>query len=174
MFLFGHLGITIGLFFIIGYFVPGIRCRINYWYVAFGAILPDIIDKLIGRVLFAYSLASGRFIAHTLIFSLLLALMGFYLYKRNRDARLLLVSGASFFHLIEDIMWTQPVNLLWPLFGWGFPHGVLEHPADYFLSMFRESFVPDFSYVFISEAIGFTIIILFIVMHMFSGAKTNR
>jgi hypothetical protein len=40
MFVFGHIGVTIGIFFVIGYFVTHIRDRINYCYVALGAILP--------------------------------------------------------------------------------------------------------------------------------------
>jgi len=96
----------------IGYLVPGVRSRINYWYVAFGAILPDIIDKTVGRVIFAHSLANGHLIAHTLVFGCFLALAGFYLYKHNMDARVLTVSGASLLHLVEDRLWTKPATLL--------------------------------------------------------------
>ncbi len=174
MFLFGHLGVTLGVFIVLGYLVPRIRARINYWYVAFGAILPDIIDKLVGRVLFANSLASGRLIAHTFIFTFLLALLGFYLYRRRNDACRLLVSGASFIHLLEDRMWMQPANLIWPLLGWIFPRGVPEDWLDYFLVMFRKSYVPDFSYDFIFETIGFIIVMLFILAYLFSRAKANH
>lgn len=168
MFLFGHLGVTLGLFFIIGYLVPGLRNCINYWYVAFGALLPDIIDKLIGRVLFPYSISSGRIIAHTLVFVLFLALVGFYRYRRRGDMRILFISGASFLHLLEDTMWRQPVNLLWPLLGWRFPRGIPDDWLDYFLVMFRNSYIPGFSYDFISETIGLIIIILFIFRYLHS------
>ncbi|KCZ72224.1 putative membrane-bound metal-dependent hydrolase (DUF457) [Candidatus Methanoperedens nitroreducens] len=174
MFLFGHLGITLGLFFILGYLVPGIRGRINYWFVALGAVLPDIIDKLLGRVLFANSLASGRLIAHTLIFILFLALVGLYLHRRSRDARMLLVSGASLLHLLEDHMWAQPVTFLWPLLGWSFPRGAASDDwIDYFLVTIRNSYTPDFSYVFISEIIGFTIITL-LLAYLFSRTKADH
>lgn len=173
MFFFGHLGVTLGVFYILGYLVPDIRGRINYWYVALGAFLPDIIDKMVGRVLFAYSLASGRLIAHTLVFSFFLALVGFYLYRRNSDARVLLVSGASFLHLLEDTMWRQPVNLLWPLLGWRLPRGIPDDWLDYFLVMFRNSYIPAFSYDFISETIGLIIIILFIFRYLHSSAFAN-
>jgi membrane-bound metal-dependent hydrolase YbcI (DUF457 family) len=163
MFIFGHIGVTIGIFSVIGYLVPHIRDRINYWYVALGAILPDIIDKLLGRVILSYSLASGRLIAHTFVFVFLLGLMGFYIYKRSSDVRILLISGASFLHLLEDTMWMQPVNLFWPLFGWKFPRGTPDNWLDYFMVMFRNSYIPDLSYVFISDVVGFTIVFLFIV-----------
>lgn len=174
MFLLGHLGVTLGLFFILQYLVPGIRGRINYLYVVFGALLPDIIDKLLGRILFPYSLASGRLIAHTLAFTLILALLGFYYHRRRGDARLLLVSGASFLHLLEDKMWTEPVIFLWPLLGWGFPRGTPDNWLDYFLAMFRNSYRPGFSYDFISEVVGFVIMMFFIVKYLFSRAKIKN
>ncbi|VVB85944.1 LexA-binding, inner membrane-associated putative hydrolase [uncultured archaeon] len=167
MFLLGHLGVTLGVFFILSYLVPGIRGRINYLYVIFGAILPDIIDKLLGRIIFPYSLASGRLIAHTLAFSLILALVGFYQYRRRDDIRILLVSGASFLHLLEDNMWTEPAILLWPLLGWSFPRGVPENRLDYFLVVFRNSYMPGFTYDFVSETLGFIIIMLFVLKYLF-------
>jgi len=46
MFIFGHIGITLGIAFIIFHFILpriGIRPkRINYLFVAIGAILPDL------------------------------------------------------------------------------------------------------------------------------------
>ena len=47
MFIFGHIGITIGIVFIVSHLVPRLKIRnkVNYWFVAFGAILPDLIDK---------------------------------------------------------------------------------------------------------------------------------
>lgn len=171
MFLFGHLGVTLGSFFILEYLVPGIRGRINYWYVALGAVLPDIIDKMIGRVIFAHSIANGHLIAHTLIFILLLSLAGFHLHRHYGDARLLIVSGASFLHLLEDRLWEEPVNFFWPLFGWMFPTGKAYDWIDYFLNMFRSSYVPGFSYVFISELLGSIILLLFVLGYLFYRKK---
>ena len=162
MFLFGHIGITIGIFFILGYFRPDIHIR--YWYVGLGAILPDIIDKIIGRVIFAETIANGRIIAHTIIFSLIFFLVGYFLYRRSKDARILYISGATFFHIIEDRLWTVPQIFFWPMYGWKFPHGTPEdYWVDYFLNIFRNSFTPVFSLDFISESIGL-IIVIFIVL----------
>nr|WP_292468287.1 metal-dependent hydrolase [Methanolobus sp.] len=68
MLLLAHIGITIGIFFVIGFLMPAIKPHIKYRYVAFGSLLPDIIDKPIGRFLFADSIANGRIFAHTLVF----------------------------------------------------------------------------------------------------------
>ncbi|RNI15777.1 hypothetical protein EFE42_00600 [Methanohalophilus sp. RSK] len=66
---FAHIGITLALFYIVT------RGRnINYWYVIIGSMLPDIIDKVIGRVLFADTFASGRIFAHSLLFVVVLGL----------------------------------------------------------------------------------------------------
>jgi hypothetical protein len=68
MFIFGHIGITLGIAFIIFQFVlPRIGIRL-------GAILPDLIDKPIGRILLGESVANGRLFGHTLLFILLLKL----------------------------------------------------------------------------------------------------
>lgn len=174
MFLLGHLGVTIGIFFILQRLVPEIRGRINYWYVAFGALLPDIIDKLIGRVLFPYSIASGRLIAHTLVFSFLLSLAGYYLYRRRGEMRILFIAGASFLHLLEDSMWTEPAVLLWPLLGLTFPKGTPDDWLDYFLIMTMKSYMPSLSYDFISEVIGFIIITLLALKYLFSGGKIRH
>ncbi len=174
MFLLGHLGVTLGAFFILGYLIPGIRGRINYWYVAFGAVLPDIIDKLLGRVLFPNSIASGRLIAHTLLFSFSLALAGLYIYRRRKDARILLVSGASFLHLLEDTMWTEPAIFLWPMLGWIFPRGTPDNWLDYFFVMTKNSYTVGLSYDFISEVIGSIAIIFFALKFLFFRRKIRH
>ncbi len=169
MFLLGHIGITIGIFFILGYLRPDIHIR--YWYVGLGAILPDIIDKLIGRVLFADSLANGRLFAHTIIFNFLLFLVGFYLYRRSKDAHIFFISGAVFLHIIEDRMWSAPETLFWPIFGFAFPHGIPgEYWVDYFLNIIQNSFTPVFSIDFISDVIGF-ITLVFIAASIYRRNK---
>ena len=78
MLLFGHIGITPGIAFILFQFVLpriGIRSKkINYLFIALGAILLDLIDKPIGRILLGESVANGRLFGHTLLFVLLLKL----------------------------------------------------------------------------------------------------
>jgi hypothetical protein len=52
----------------------GIIPNLNYSFITLGAILPDLIDKQIGRILLGESVANGRLFGHTLLFVLLLKL----------------------------------------------------------------------------------------------------
>ncbi|MDW7731243.1 MAG: metal-dependent hydrolase [Methanolobus sp.] len=166
MLIFGHIGITLGIFLLVGFLFPGIKPHIDYRYVAFGSLLPDLIDKPIGRVLFAESIANGRIFAHTLTFCILLFLMGYYIYKSKEDARIIIISGAAFCHLLEDWMWTQPITFFWPMFGWSFPYGTpYRGVLDYLLTVFSRSFSPDFSLVLSFEFIGFIVILLIVVIN---------
>jgi membrane-bound metal-dependent hydrolase YbcI (DUF457 family) len=123
MFIFGHIGITLGIFFGLSILVPRLRTIINPTFLAIGALLPDLIDKPLGRVILAHTLANGRIIGHTLLFSFLIFLIGLYLYDKRREIIILNLATGSFFHLIEDQMWNIPKTLFWPLFGWSFPRG---------------------------------------------------
>ena len=163
MFVFGHIGITLGVAFIISQLVlprirEGIRPNINYLFIALGAILPDLIDKPIGRILLGESVANGRLFGHTLLFVLILITIGLFL-KNHRDGFFCL-SFATFLHLCEDRMWEMPATLLYPLYGFGFPKGIVigENWYDYFLLVFNGSYVPALSYVFVSEIMGIVIL----------------
>jgi len=133
--------------------------------VGLGAILPDIIDKFIGRVIFANSFSSGRIFAHTLFFSIILFIVGSYVYGRKKDGRILYIAGAAFLHLLENRLWSLPQVLFWPLFGWKFPHGAIEeYWIDYFLNIIQKYFAPVFSFDFISEAVGLILVIFLAIL----------
>ncbi len=117
MLLFGHIGVTLGIFFGVAFFIPQLRTIINPTYLIIGALLPDLVDKPLGRVIFASTLENGRIVGHTLLFFLVLFLIGLYFYKKRGDIRIISLSIGSFFHLIEDNMWTNPKTLFWPLLG---------------------------------------------------------
>ena len=171
MFVFGHLGITLGIAFILFQFVLpriGIRLKkINYLFIALGAILPDLIDKPIGRILLGESVANGRLFGHTLLFVLILVMIGYFL-KDHRDAVFCLSFGA-FMHLIEDRMWENSATFFYPLYGLGFPKGTVigENWYDYFLLIFNRSYVPALSYVFVSEIMGVVILCGLSVLTLF-------
>jgi len=76
MLLFGHIGVTLGVFFVLGIFIPRLKSIIDPKYLVIGALLPDLVDKPLGRVIFSSTLANGRIIGHTLLFSLILLLIG--------------------------------------------------------------------------------------------------
>jgi hypothetical protein len=128
-------------------------------FIAFGAILPDLIDKPIGRILLGESVANGRLFGHTLLFVLILVTIGYFL-KNHRDG-VFCLSFATFLHLCEDRMWEMPATLLYPLYGFGFPKGTVigENWYDYFLLIFNGSYVPSLSYVFVTEIMGVAILV---------------
>jgi inner membrane protein len=90
--------------------------QIDYRMVIAGSILPDIIDKPIFLIFGDKIILSGRDYAHTLLFNLSLLVIGLILI-RYKKSWLLVISLASFMHLILDRIWECPVVLLWPLLG---------------------------------------------------------
>ncbi|OOM05679.1 hypothetical protein CLOSAC_45480 [Clostridium saccharobutylicum] len=86
-----------------------------------GAILPDLIDKPIGACLFRNTFHNSRIFAHTLLFSVLLMLIGLYIVNKHKKNKILLLGIGTSIHLILDSMWLYPEILFWPYFGWRFP-----------------------------------------------------
>ncbi len=70
-------------------------------YVALGGMLPDIIDKPLSLL----GIGSGRFVAHSLLFTLFVTLL-------NPDVGLGCVT-----HLILDEIWRNPQVFLMPFLG---------------------------------------------------------
>jgi membrane-bound metal-dependent hydrolase YbcI (DUF457 family) len=104
MFLFGHLGVTLGIAVLLFRILKIKPNRRIYLTVLVGAILPDLIDKPIGEIVLSQSLSNGRLFAHTFLFIFILLLIGMYLHKRNGEIRGLILCGAAFIHLCEDRM----------------------------------------------------------------------
>lgn len=92
-------------------------------FVILGSLLPDLIDKPIGTLLFVHRFRSGRIFSHTLLFSLVLMTMVMALTSRGTPARRawLGVPIGSLVHLVLDGMWAQPETFWWPFLGWSFP-----------------------------------------------------
>jgi membrane-bound metal-dependent hydrolase YbcI (DUF457 family) len=159
MFILGHIGVTLAVFFLASLAIPSIRRHLDYRFIALGALLPDLIDKPIGRILFAESVASGRLVAHTLVFVIFMFFVGYALYRQRGDSRVVQMAGACGMHLVEDRMWTSPVTLLWPMLGWGFPEGSNYGSfLDYLLHITTLSYVPEFSYGFVAELFGWLVL----------------
>jgi len=104
MLLFAHVGLALASarFF----------SSVSLAFLAVGSMLPDIIDKPLGLIVFG-SPSMGRTVAHTLLFLVLLAALSFY----SRDVRLFSLTWGVFIHLTLDSMWNSPKILLWPLLG---------------------------------------------------------
>ena len=108
-----------------------------------GSLLSDIIDKPVGQFFFRDTFSNGRIFSHTLIFLLVIVLVGFYLYRRWSKGWLLVLSFGIFTHLILDQMWRSPQTLFWPIWGFSFVqkdltgwvpgmlHGLVANPEVY-------------------------------------------
>ncbi len=140
MLLFGHIGITLGVYFGLAFFFPQLGTFINPAYLVIGSLLPDLIDKPLGIVVFSSRIANGRIIGHTLLFSLTLLLIGLSLFYKMGDNRVLTLAVGSFFHLIEDRIWRSPRTFLWPLRGWRFRKNPRHTGLKYLLILFKRSF----------------------------------
>lgn len=161
MLLLGHTGITLGITTVLAQMRPTTTTKppgnwflrlaeaIDVRILFIGALLPDIIDKPLGHIFFTEALANGRIYAHTMLFSLLLAAGGYWLYQKSRRMWLLLLGLGSFCHLILDEMWLNPNTLFWPVFGFVFE----KHTYDNYLGDLWEALFSNPA-VYIPEIIG--------------------
>lgn len=116
--IFWHLGITV-LFARYAFRDP----RMDLRWVLVGSILPDLIDKPIGSVLFNESLGTDRLIAHAVVFPVLSMAVVIAVTNRGTGLRkglIGLVIGCLF-HLVLDGAWSDPEAFWWPFFGVDFP-----------------------------------------------------
>lgn len=148
MFLFGHIGVTLGAAVLVNGLVRiGIHpaknlpaashpasgefnwTSIDSWFdslgkfldirlLMVGSLLPDIIDKPLAYV---FDFGSGRSVSHTLLLALALLAASLYLYISRRRTWLLALVIGVFCHLILDAMWQNLQTLYWPVYGWLFP-----------------------------------------------------
>ncbi len=178
MLLFAHTGITLGMAFAwdkcLDRLSPFLPCKLNsekvtsltrsidYRIVLLGSMLPDIIDKPIGHLLFPDTFENnGRIFAHTLLFFMLIMTYGlfrFYQYGKNDMLVLALCSG---FHLILDGMWMFTRTLFWPLMGWQFPSTDLVDLREWLESMGDAAKTEPVIYV--TETIGLVILTILAV-----------
>ncbi len=107
MFVFGHLGITLGVMLLISFLV---KKKLDFRFVLIGALLPDF-DKVIGFLL--TDINNGRLILHTVLFA---GIMSIISVVRRSKILISLVSGI-WVHLLLDRLWDDPNTILWPLYG---------------------------------------------------------
>ncbi len=117
-----------------------------------GSLLPDIIDKPLGQIIFRESISNGRIFCHTLLFLLLITLGGIIVLRRSHRNWLLVLALGTFSHHILDGMWQQPRILYWPVLGLTFPRVYLQ---DYLQVLFQSLLTSP--RVYIPEAIGLVI-----------------
>ncbi|MGB9357410.1 MAG: metal-dependent hydrolase [Acidimicrobiia bacterium] len=89
-------------------------------FLAFGAILPDLIDTPIGLALWS-SFRSVRLASHTILFATVLLVLVMVATRRGRPRkRWMPLAIGVLIHLVLDGMWRSPETLWWPFLGWDF------------------------------------------------------
>jgi inner membrane protein len=147
MFLLGHLGIGLGLAWLLSWKSPA---RIDYRLVLAGAILPDLIDKPLAYV----TGLDSRLWAHTFLF--LFAILALSVVPFLRGFRLVGFGVAT--HLLLDMIWNQPAIVLYPAYGWTFP------PAPFSVARWYDMLFHD-PYVQFGEIVGSVSLIAFAWAH---------
>jgi len=110
--LFWHVGATTA-FIRYAFRDPAMDLR----FLAFGAILPDLIDLPAGIVLWD-QFGSVRLVSHALVFGALLLVAVLALTRRGRTRKQwMMVAVGVMLHLVLDAMWSQPETLWWPFLG---------------------------------------------------------
>ena len=147
--------------------LTSVKNRLDYRFLLIGSLLPDLIDKPIGDVFFYQTFQNGRIFAHTLCFTIFLAILGAYVYKRWKKPWFLILSFGSAIHLILDKMWLNPRTLLWPIYGWSFAKTDPVNFFEWLPEMFR-ALVTNAS-VYVPEIIGFGILAWFAAKFIRTG-----
>ncbi|AGL01038.1 metal-dependent hydrolase [Desulfoscipio gibsoniae] len=161
MLLLAHVGITLGMAKGIQKVmedqgIKGITEWIDLRLVIIGSILPDIIDKPLGGIIFKETIGNGRIYSHTLLFLLFLLVVAAYVWSKYSKPGMLVVAGGCIVHHILDGIWLYPGTFLWPAYGWAFPKGNPENWLQLWLNLLTE---PRY---FLQEVIGGIIIICFV------------
>lgn len=124
-----------------------------------GSILPDIIDKPLGLIVFGTP-AMGRIVAHTFLFLLVLTALAITL----RDVSIASISGGVLAHLVLDFMWKSPITLLWPFLG-NFPPAMGLDTISYMQQLLFELGNPS---LLVPEILGLSYLIYFAFERRFS------
>lgn len=176
MFLIGHIGISIGIIYLLVWVIssrlskdnPG---KLSLWGIDFriviiAAILPDIIDKIIGMMILKDEISNGRLFTHSIVIVGIFSIMLLTLMKIRirRGFNILFYITPVWLHLLLDRLWEDPPTLFWPLLGTSFPKLDVDI-SDYFTILLSEP------YIFIGEILGAAIIVVLFIRHrLFIGA----
>jgi hypothetical protein len=113
------------------------RRRIDYRFVLLGAVLPDVVDGLLG--LFFFDGPEGRWIAHSMLAVIVVGTAIVVGLRAEARLRVFGVAVGWLLHLVADGMWQAPRTFLWPAFGTKFATKPIEpyswdlfaHPFDH-------------------------------------------
>jgi hypothetical protein len=146
MLLFAHTGIALAA----GRFSK----NVDLLFLTIGAMLPDLIDKPLGWMIYGTP-NMGRIFAHTLLFLLIFVALALY----SRDMRIISLAAGVSIHLFLDFMWLSPVILLWPMLG-SFPQAPYVDALSYMEMLL---FALRRPWVLVPECLGLAYLIYFAV-----------
>jgi len=132
MYFFFHLFTGIILGFLIGDLLHNRR-----WIIpcAIGAVLPDLIDKPFGFIVFGGVIDNGRIWCHSLLVAAIVLLAGLLIWNMRKTPVLLAAAIGILSHQILDLMWRQPSTWYYPLLG---PFGGRLPPGHLFTLLMQE------------------------------------
>ena len=162
--LFFHLGVTAAIV----YATLG-RRRIDYRVVLLGAILPDLIDKPIGRIFLSDRFQTGRLWGHTLLFVVVLSLAVMLFLRGEAARRWFVLPMAALLHLALDGVWNHPQTFFWPLFGTTFPPD--PHPWYWWQALLRPFTDPAEG---LKELLGLVLLVYLAVGHDLQKRDVRR
>jgi len=127
--------------------------RMDIRFLLIGSMLPDIIDKPVGLYIFRETFSSGRIFSHTILFLVLVTVVGLILRRNSGKTWGLALSIGTLLHLMLDQMWQTPETLFWPLFGIAFER----IDTTYWVGNIFYALLTKPS-VYVSEIIGFIVL----------------
>jgi voltage-gated potassium channel Kch len=149
MFFFYHLLTGIILGFLIADFL-----RDGRWIIPciIGAVLPDLIDKPLGYLIFPSMDLGGRFLFHNFLVFLLILAIGILVWKYYTSPVFIALAVGILSHQILDSMWKAPVYWLYPLYGPYPVHAAIA--SDYIYDLLGSDLFNPSEWVFIVIGIG--------------------
>jgi inner membrane protein len=177
---FGHVGITLAIVKTYENIADNEgELNIDYRYVLFGAMLPDIIDKPLKVMLSDGPIRSARYIGHSVTFMLLLLLISVIFILAFKSSKFLILTLCSYIHLVLDRMWLYPKVFLWPFYQLRLrnesvstiSNGIMDKLENAYISVSQIDWVKVYSKpeVFIPEAIGLLFIVCFLLRLVYQG-----
>lgn len=124
---------------------------------AFGAVLPDLIDKPLGHIVLAGTVNYGRIYFHGLTILSLIFIADLLIYRYRGQIGLLAVAAGMASHQILDGMWQHPVEWFWPFLG---PLPRYDYPGDFFWNAILRELTQPSEWLFFFMIAG-----LFIVLY---------
>lgn len=91
-------------------------------FCAIGSVLPDVIDKPLGYIIFNSTLSNGKIFFHSLLILVIFFIAGLIVWHWYHSRAFLWVTLGILSHQIVDAMWVYPTSWFYPFYG-PFPSG---------------------------------------------------